>query len=59
VVDVTDHGATAVADPAVGSGMGLIGMRERVEVLGGTVEAGPWEHGWRVHVELPTRGPRR
>ncbi len=59
VVDVTDHGATAVADHGVGSGMGLIGMRERVEVLGGTVEAGPWEHGWRVHVELPTRGARR
>jgi signal transduction histidine kinase len=38
--------------------MGVVGMRERVELLGGTVEAGPWGPGWRVHVELPTREER-
>jgi len=55
VVDVVDQGATSEHDDAGGSGMGLVGMRERVELLGGTVEAGPWAQGWRVHVELPTR----
>jgi signal transduction histidine kinase len=35
-------------------GFGLLGMRERVELLGGTVRAGPEpEHGWRVEVRIP------
>jgi signal transduction histidine kinase len=59
VVDVTDHGATQEADDAGGSGMGLIGMRERAQMLGGTVEAGPSEHGWRVHAELPAQEVHR
>ena len=58
VVDVVDQGATRQPDDAGGSGMGVVGMRERVELLGGTVEAGPWGPGWRVHVELPTREER-
>ncbi len=38
----------------VGSGMGLVGMRERVLALGGSVTAGPVDSGgWRVRVELP------
>ena len=41
-----------------GSGMGLVGMRERVQLLDGTVEAGPVVEGrlaggWRVVVQLP------
>jgi len=36
-----------------GGGFGLQGMRERVELLGGEVEAGPSPLGWSVHVAVP------
>ena len=36
------------------SGFGLIGMAERVSLLGGEFEAGPGEvRGWVVEVALP------
>lgn len=38
-----------------GSGAGLIGMRERANLVGGAFEAGPYENGWRVRATLPTR----
>lgn len=45
---------------APGSGMGLIGMRERVSLLGGTLEAGPHTGPsgavWRVRAVLPLDG---
>lgn len=37
-----------------GAGAGLIGMKERAMLVGGTFEAGPREDGWRVHTMLPT-----
>ena len=40
------------AAPAVG-GHGLVGMRERAEMYGGTLEAGPSEHGFRVRATFP------
>jgi signal transduction histidine kinase len=55
VIKVTDDGR-APAFPADGDGLGhgLIGMRERVEVHGGTVTAGPRPGGgWRVTATLP------
>jgi two-component system sensor histidine kinase DesK len=47
------------AENTVGSGLGLNGLRERVSVLGGHMEAGPLMHSgkqyFRVSVELPIR----
>jgi signal transduction histidine kinase len=49
---VTDDGAgTPVPGPA-GSGRGLVGMGERVEVFGGELDAGPDGDGWRVAARL-------
>jgi signal transduction histidine kinase len=40
------------------NGRGLVGMRERVAVLGGRIETGPVAgKGFRVNVELPTERP--
>ena len=51
---VTDNGGglPAAAVPP-GGGHGITGMRERVEVLGGRLEAGPSGDGWRVATVLP------
>jgi signal transduction histidine kinase len=37
----------------VRSGYGLLGVRERAELLGGTLDAGPLEHGFRVRLWVP------
>lgn len=53
---VSDSGPADDATPAadVGSGMGLVGMRERAGLAGGTLYAGPdGAHGWVVRLELP------
>jgi signal transduction histidine kinase len=54
-LEVDDDGDDARERPlAVASGHGLIGMRERVSVFGGTVTAGPRSGGgWSVHTLLP------
>ncbi|WP_083597489.1 sensor histidine kinase [Actinomadura madurae] len=42
---------------ASGSGMGLEGLRERVELIGGTFTAGPDGGGFRVEASLPAFVP--
>jgi signal transduction histidine kinase len=36
-----------------GSGLGLRGLRERLETLGGSLEAGAEANGWRLHADIP------
>jgi signal transduction histidine kinase len=55
-VEVVDRGRSRGSGGG-GGGVGLIGMRERVEALGGTLTAGPQVGGWRVQAVLP-RGPQ-
>jgi signal transduction histidine kinase len=44
----------AGAGPGAGRGRGLIGMRERVGLLGGVLDAGPRAGtGYRVHATIP------
>jgi signal transduction histidine kinase len=37
----------------VGGGRGLAGLRERLERIGGSLQAGPTESGWRVDLVVP------
>jgi signal transduction histidine kinase len=54
-LDVTDDGRAAPANG--GGGHGLVGMRERATLLGGTLDAGPRPGGgYRVHARLPLEG---
>ena len=53
-VEVTDDGAGGHGlGSSTGPGKGIADLRERVTALGGALEAGPVERGFRVHAELP------
>ncbi|HEX6352542.1 sensor histidine kinase [Actinophytocola sp.] len=60
----TEHVRLSVSDDgerglptARAPGYGLVGMAERVSLLGGTLEAGPGpDHGWTVHATIPRQG---
>ncbi|MFE6849788.1 sensor histidine kinase [Streptomyces sp. NPDC057674] len=57
-VEVTSPLGVRPGPTAPGSGAGLMGMRERVDLLGGGFEAGPVADGdgrerWQVRAELP------
>jgi signal transduction histidine kinase len=59
-VEVTDTGGPPTARAAAGSGRGLIGLRERLAVYGGTLHAAPRPRGgYRVRavIPLPDRPP--
>jgi signal transduction histidine kinase len=62
-VEVTDDGrgaVTSASDGRVGTGHGLIGMRERVQAFGGDLQTGPRPGGgFRVAARLPFAADQR
>ncbi|WP_369213583.1 sensor histidine kinase [Streptomyces flavofungini] len=53
-LDVRDSGGHPPGELAAsGAGYGLLGMRERAELLGGSLEAGPGEEGFVVTLRVP------
>ncbi|WP_328503501.1 sensor histidine kinase [Streptomyces sp. NBC_00457] len=55
-ITVLDNGAGEDDAPEAGGGHGLIGMRERVSALSGTLTTGPrYGGGFRVHAILPVK----
>jgi signal transduction histidine kinase len=51
--EIADDGGSAGPPRPAEPGHGLTGMRERVEVLGGALEAGPAGPGWRLRTTIP------
>jgi signal transduction histidine kinase len=59
VVSIVDDGKGTTSGRQREGGRGLIGMRERVAVLGGRIEIGPdGEGGFAVRAFLPARDGR-
>jgi signal transduction histidine kinase len=52
-LEVTDTGGRSGELATVGSGFGLVGMRERAELVGGNLVAGPAGPGFRVRLRVP------
>ncbi len=63
VLTVSDAGGDRNAAPGslaqMGGGYGIEGLRERAELLGGTLTAGPDGDGWLVMLRLPAEGDTR
>lgn len=57
LVQIDDAGADPGWMGAPGAGWGLAGLRELVDAMGGSLEAGPWGTGFRLRARLPDPGP--
>ncbi len=57
VLTVTDTGCPEGIAPSplaeTGGGYGIEGLRERAELIGGTLVAGPFGPGWQVRLSVP------
>lgn len=55
IIEVRDDGRGANGRSGPGTGFGILGMRERASLVGGTIEAGPGPdgNGWHVRAVLP------
>ncbi|MFJ3622364.1 sensor histidine kinase [Streptomyces iakyrus] len=57
-VEIVNGRPTGPPPPSTGTGHGLLGMRERVAMLGGTMTAHPWHwDGFKVTAFLPDTPP--
>lgn len=52
-LEVTDSGGTESVIELGGGGYGLVGMRERAELIDGTLDTGPDGTGFRVSLQVP------
>lgn len=52
-IEITDDGGKGHRPEQDQHGFGLIGLRERVAIVGGSLTYGPNDSGFRVHVDLP------
>lgn len=50
-LEVVDSGGESSG--LTGNGYGLVGMRERAELIGGNLDAGPVDQGFRVRLRVP------
>jgi signal transduction histidine kinase len=57
VINIRDSGASEGQRSHVGSGRGLIGMRERVALVGGELEIDTASSGFEVRARVPIEGP--
>ena len=56
-VTISDDGESRPGGAGSSSGYGLVGMRERASLLGGTLDAGPGpDRGWTVTASFPLTG---
>lgn len=51
-VSILSRGGTPSA-PTIGTGQGISLLRERAELLGGTLAAAPVDGGWQLHARIP------
>jgi signal transduction histidine kinase len=54
-LSVSNPAAEGLRGPVAGSGYGIQGMRERILLLGGHLDAGPCSGGWQVTARVPAR----